>query len=436
MLDFLDSVPLSAIFIGFLVPLYPISKFLLMNVQSKKFQIAFHIIYGLIVQFCLFREQTFIVILVIIIEYIIMYLPTTLANILTCLVALSCNLYSFMNSKEYTFDFTCTTLVAFQKCFSLRFNLADGSKIKKGIEIKRERWRAVAISDVPPFADFFAYIITPFGAFSNPFIEYKSFDYLLNAYTRKNEIKSDEKKKAFFKFICGIIYSIISKLAMDNLNFSFYHSDFYLKQIIPVRMLMVIGTTVALSHRYYPAWSFIEAGLFELGLLTNGFVDGDDVQNNSYIYCLLSTSYVEWMRRWNHTTHLFFKNYVFTRLLNIGVSSFVSGIIVNFSSSIWHGFHPMLFLMLPENILNEQADTLWHKLYPITDNTSTLVIWLHRFFVWLSVFYGASTWYFPSMECFFYLRKTVYFFSPVTSLLLITYLKTHTKKLSSKEKQA
>ena len=120
----------------------------------------------------------------------------------------------------------------------------------------------------------------------------------------------------------------------------------------------MIFTLIQLS-RYYPGWQAMEAGYVAAGLNQSKYVLPEEISNLSFFYVIQSPTSQEWMRRWNHTTHLFWKNYLFTRILasdfskyNIspGLKHQLADNVTFAFSAFWHGFRPVYYLMLPETL--------------------------------------------------------------------------------------
>jgi hypothetical protein len=314
-------------------------------------------------------------------------------------------IFLFRDSGEHVLNITGNVMCLFHKLCSMSHNLADGELKKAGQELKRKRWSDVSLEEKPTPLRFYAYCLTPFGSFGNPFIEYKLFEYALNCGNR-DKISDDDRQLAFSKYFWSFPHSIAQLFLLPNLTEGIYFSDFYLNRSLLVKLLLMVLFTLCQLARYGPSWYAIEAGFIGLGLNANEIIPGDECMNLDYSYVLSAPNCQEWMRRLNHTTHVFFKNYFYTRLLHEGYGSvFVDSVIFACSSS-WHGFGPQLYPMIIETVFIMNVDKELAVRYPLDLKGSPWNWGLWKIWTVLEMTYIPCSFYFPSLHAYFGIRNS------------------------------
>jgi hypothetical protein len=317
-------------------------------------------------------------------------------------------------------------MVIVEKVWSLSFNLQDGRKILKGEELKRARWTAVAITEVPPLLTFVAYCITPLGSFSGPFFEFKHIDRALKRGSiPDSQISEDDHKLAKFRFFGAFAWAIFVQLSLTLLTYENVYLANWYKNLHPLLRSLVIPTvTGCLACRYFPAWWLVESGFAELGLPRAGIIPPDEISNLSMLKVLQSLTVEDWFRRWNYTTHLFWKNYMYTRLLALGYPRKIN-FVVFICSMMWHGFKPVYFAMLPEDFIVLLIDQMFNRKFPLRGEVKWTVwplsevrweVWGRSFLVVYSMLYTTSTFFFPWMDQFWYVRASAWFMPVVVYL--------------------
>lgn len=432
----ISSLPVVVVFMFFCCGLYPMSRWVFPKIKSRNTAAAVHMAYGAIMCFVLFgRIDGSLCVLYVIISYFLITLPPLHASIISFILTMFSHLYIYLQGVSWAFDFTGFTMCLFQRVCSLSFNLEDGQKKAKGEKIS-EKWAAVALDKKPTFLEFCAYGLTPYGSFCNPFIEFKLFDYILERGNHPDSsVTEEDHKTAKFRFFGSFAHTVVVMISLEYTNMDLYRSQFYLTKPLIIRLIILTLFTAVLVLRYFCTWWLVESGLYEFGLASSGIVERDDISNLSLYSAMQSQTIQDWMRRWNHTTHLFWKKYLFTRLLNKKFSASFASTAVFVVSMSWHGCRPVFYMVLPETISLGKVDEYWNKKFPQTPNQPFWMTMLHRIWVVVAMMYTTSTWFFPWFKEFFEVRATVAFLPTLISIVLFVVLKFIPGKKRSSEKK-
>ena len=412
----LDTVVLLMVFNAFL---YPLSRWFFPFIKNKNVSAFLHAAFGIFMSYGLFGTfDTCIMLAFVFVSYFLLNLGPLWASIICFSMTMATHVYILLQGVSWALDITGISMVVFQKVCSLTFNLKDGKDEAEGKKI-RPRWSAAAIQEKPNIVVFFGYCFTPYGSFSNPFIEFKVFDYMINIGNRKEPLTKEDKYLALKRFIEAYICSIVTKISFSFVGYENFTSEWYLKLPIIARTVVVVLNTLFTVTRYFCSWWIVESGLYGFGVASSGLFENtkEEVSNLSLLEVLNSGSCQEWMRRWNHTTHLFWKNYLFSRLRANGYSAQLGNMAVFICSSAWHGCRPVYFMMLPESFIIMEIDKIFCKKFPLNRN-SWLSVLVHDSFVACTMLYTTCTWFYPWVNEFFYVRKSVCFLPFLMSLVL------------------
>lgn len=416
-LQIIEKIGDTAPFFVSLATIYPISRFILPKIKRKT-SILFHIFWGLPIALLCSGKSLPIALGYIILAYFLLDLSPKQCGIINYCLNVALQAYGYFFTRGWSLDLTVLTMVVCQKTISLCFNIADGTQNQEEI---RKRFAQVSVQKKPSFLEFAAYCLTPIGSFTNPFIEYKIFDFVLDRGERPEPTSDIDRHNANFKFFGSFLWVFETLLVMKFVSYDWYYSDWYLNLNFLIRSLVVIVSSFLLVCRYFCVWWMVEAGLSEVGAFSSKIVPDDEASNLSFWKILQSGTIQNWMRNWNHTTHLFWKNYLMVRLLINKISPLLANRAVFIASCGWHGVRPVYFLMVPEMFLALQADASLDKAYPYQDIRSPVLRFIRKFWVAYEMLYTVSTWFYPSSSEFFYLRKTVYFFPSIISALVLIF---------------
>jgi hypothetical protein len=125
------------------------------------------------------------------------------------------------------------------------------------------------------------------------------------------------------------------------------------------------------------------------------------------------------MQRWNHSTHLVWRRYLFLRILDRKWPAWLGKGLVFACSSLWHGLKPTYYLILPETLIYSLGDTLILRKFPISREKDPL--WkrlIRHVYVTIGMFSAASAWWFGTAESFWQIHKSHYFGPTVVYVVL------------------
>ena len=423
--DILSNLSTVVILMVFNAGLYPMAKWVFPRIKNRNINALIHLVYGLTMSFMMFGYfDTTIMIIFIVVAYFLLYLRPLYASLICFGMTMLTHLYIVMQGVSWALDITGLSMVVFQKLCSLSFNIQDGRKIAEGTEKLHPHWVQAAVLEKPNIFIFFAYCITPYGSFSNPFIEFKVFDYMLNIGSRKEPLTDEDNKLALKRFIEAYICSAVTQISFSYVGYEKFESDWYYALPLIVRLYVIVLNTLFTVIRYFCSWWAVESGLYAFGLASSGIFPTvkTDISNLSMLEVLDSRSVQEWFRRWNHSTHLFWKNYLYTRMRACGYSSSLGNVAVFVCSMSWHGCRPVYLMMLPEAFIFMETDKILLKKFPLTEHSSIWAILMHDIFVSTSMLYVTSTFFYPWVHEFFHVRKTVYFFPTIFSIVMAVVL--------------
>ena len=413
-------IPATVVFFILTALLYPLTRFVLPRIRSVTAQALFHFIYGAGMSAILFGTDIFFCLFMAVACYFsIVFLPIR-ATILVAVVLLALShLITMIRPEDWALDMTGLAMVMFQKCVSLAFNVHDGRRLARGEKLPRERWAAVSVPEPPSLLVWLAYAFTPYGCISNPFIEFKPWEVALHRGERPaSAVTERDHKLALFRYLGAFGWALFAQTSIEFVTYeSTYASEWFAKVPWFLRCFAVVPFTTCLASRYFAGWWLVEAGFAEFGLTSAGVVGEDEISNLSMLEVMKSPTCDEWMRRWNHTTHLFWKNYLFTRMLNLNYSAGSASTAVFVCSMLWHGFRPVYLMNLPEAFLMMKADKFWNSKFPQRPDTPVLNALHHLMVVW-GMMYVTSSWYFPWLEQFFKVRKMVCFGAPIAYFIV------------------
>lgn len=402
--------------------LYPMARFVFPLIKNKYISAIIHIIYGEFLSFVLFGVKDSVIMIVFILaSYFLLFLDPIKAGIIGFAMTMATHIYIYLQGVSWALDITGLSMVCFQKLYSLSWNLKDAQDIRDKKEV-RKRMAQLAVDKRPDIIIYYAYLITPYGGFTNPFIEFKTFDYMINRGNRTEPLTAEDKYLSLKRFIQAYVLSGFVAVTMPYIKWENYESEWFLNLNVVFKVFAIGILTSMTVVRYFCSWWVVESGYYGFGLASSNIFGNvkDEVSNLSLFEVLDSRSCQDWMRRWNHTTHLFFKNYIYARLLGAGYSPTVGNLAVFIGSSAWHGCRPVYFIILPEAYIIMQVDRIFCRKFP-AKNLFWIII--HDLFTSLSMLYSTSTWFYPWLGEFLHIRKSVYCFPTVFSICLYFVLK-------------
>lgn len=414
-MDFLTSLRDTIAFIGpvfwlcmITISLMPLYRWVLPHIRSKLLHEIFHIATGLFLAKILYRRDALIAIALVVLVYpILHYNPYFVAGV-AMLANSGVNLYQkFKDAGAWDFQVTAIVMILFNRIVETSFNLYFGREIRDGHTIKRAFNKKFALEKKPTFLEWCAYCLTPMGANSGPVFEFKVFDYVLTVGERpKVSPISRSHKYANYRFLTSIFWSLVNMMFMNKVQISFYSQPWFTSQNVFVRFVMSIGCTIMQMCRYYPAWHPVEAAVYETGVCETQLVDDFfDCSNMGLLQLMKTPSVGAWMQTWNHTSHIFFKRYLFYPLLDGGFGYKIAHNSVFIVSALWHGFEAVYPMCLPELLMSTEADR-WLNMYFPSSSRGFVGSALYHSFKVISMLNAISTFWYYSYDAFFFVRKS------------------------------
>ena len=415
---------------------WPMSIFMFPKIKSRNLTLILHLTIGLGLCYLLFQKRLLFCLIPAIVLYPFLSLNPFVVTVLAFLGNSITNLYQmFSGPASWSMDVTALALTMFQKIVSISFNIDDGRKVAKGESFKVQHFKNVALEAKPSFLAWLAYCFTPFGCSSGPFYEYKLFDEIVSCAERKHIAPdSTDRELARKRYFGSMVYALITSIGFSICSRNTYESDFYLESMLIFRLVMMLFLTSIQAVKYYTVWWTTEAALFEFGLLGSECVSTTNeisISNLSFTDVLKSESSGIWLQRWNHSAHLFWKNYLFYRLLHGGYGYNIAYYAVFVASALWHGFKPVYYMVLPELLLCAQTDKELRKKFDVTPSN----IYMFRLWVICSNLFSTCSWWHSTAKSFIYIRNTVYWVPQIGMVCVFLFARfSHKRKKEKAEK--
>lgn len=409
--------------------LYPFSRYFIKRFNRSTNLHIFTIFGSFLVAF-MFRMEAIIPVLMGVISYFLLELNPIIPSVFAFLFSSAVHIYCMLKvTKGWQWMVDGITMIIFQKIMMTSIDLYHGRKLKQGQKVRPIHSR-VALEKKMSLEEWISYIFTPFGSASGPVYCYKVHDFILSVGERP-AISDDSvsHKSALKKFISLPFWVLFTFFALKITPISFYKKDFFVNSNVVVRLLLMLVCTFFHTVRYFTAWVSVEAGIYETGVAESGLCDFDDISNLTIFEVLMSESVGVWLQKWNHSAHIFWKNYFLYPLLDNGVKYSIANPLVFVGSALWHGFYPVYYLVLPEMLAATTADRLIHSLFGSTSGFALPFKLLNTFWIWLSMFDTTASWWYRTYDSFFFVKKsnnylgTIIVFSVFAVLKIISLFK-------------
>jgi hypothetical protein len=295
-------------------------------------------------------------------------------------------------------------MVFMQKVVSLAFNLRDGREVARGATPAQPRWTPVAVTRMPRLTHFLAWLYTPVGSFSLPFIEYAPFAFTLETTTLGQGRRAQSLKCAFWSALnAAYILTLMRRITWE----STYGAEWFQALHPIVRSFFCPVFTAAWLGRYFAPTLLCDAMAANTGLYDSGLVPESEMSNHTMLWTLRSERVMDWYQKWNHTTHIFWKNYLLKRLLNAKVPRTIAIWSVYMASMLWHGVRPVYLSLLPEAMLIAEIDQVWDK------RMCTWIRPLRCLLIPYGNLYVNCAWFFPTWDRIIGIRKMIWFWPSV-----------------------
>jgi hypothetical protein len=392
------AIPTEVLLFLFILPLYPLTRFVLPHLKSRRAMLYFNLAYGLCLNLLLFRWRTLFAIVTAVIGYLAVEWTPLYTMFLMYGLNTATHLWHFLHvERAWTMEVTGSCMMILQRVVSLCYNIDDGRR-----KCRHERFATFSVATAPSALEFFAYVFSPFGAITGPFLEFRCFDFLCGIPTRAPiAADSPDRRRANLYFIGSITHAAVATMFGKYFTYeNSYGSSFYLSSPRVVRMFLMTAISLYYGAKYYVMWYAVQAALLECGLNASRFAQEEDFSNVSVLYFLGSKTIGDWLQRWNHSAHLFLKNYLYIRFLDVGGNKTVGKLLVFVCSALWHGFKPPYYLVLIEMIYFSFGDLILLKRWPIAQDEPLWKEMLRHLYVMVSMFSAASAWWFGTWEAF------------------------------------
>lgn len=386
--------------------LYPFTRYVV-NRFNRRINLHLFTIFGTFLIIFMFHAEAIIPTVMGVIGYFLLELNPIIPIVYAFIFSSAIHIYCMLKvTKGWQWMVDGITMIIFQKIMMTSLDLYHGRKLKQGLKVRPIHSR-VALEKKMSLEEWISYIFTPYGSASGPVYCYKVHDYILTIGEKpKLSDESISHKTAFKKFISLPFWILFSFFALKITPISFYKKPFFVNSNVVVRLLLMLVCTFFHTVRYFTAWVSVEAGIYETGVAESGLCDFDDISNLTIFDVLMSKSVGVWLQKWNHSAHIFWKNYFLYPLLDSGVKYSIANPSVFVASALWHGFHPVYYMLLPEMLASTTADRIIHSLFGDTDNFSLPMKVLNTFWVWLSMFDTTASWWYRTYDSYFFVKKS------------------------------
>jgi hypothetical protein len=399
----MGSLSTEAVLFIFILPLYPLTRFVLPRLKSRRMMLYFNLASGLGLNLLLFRSRALFAIMTSVIGYFALeWTPLYTMTLMFGLNAYT-HLWHFLNvERVWSMEVTGSCMMMLQRVISLCYNIHDGRVLKSQGKCPHDRFATFSVANKPSPLEFFAYCFSPFGAITGPFIEFRCFDYLCDLPSRVPIAPDSPDRRRANLYFAGSIAHAAGAIAFGK-YFTYessYGSSFYLASPWFVRLFLMTGISLFHAAKYYVMWYAVQAALLECGLNASGFSREEDFSNVTVLYFLESKTINDWGQRWNHSAHVFLRNYLYVRFLDVGGNRNVGKMLVFVCSAFWHGFKPPYYLVLIEMFYFGFGDTILLKRWPIAKDEPLWKEMIRHVYVAVCMFSSASAWWFGTWEAF------------------------------------
>jgi hypothetical protein len=403
-----------------------LSSFFFFLLPRGTFRALFHLSFGLVISFWCYGAQDALLCLGIsLISYVVLLVsPTWIPVVLSIVVCEGTHVMIYLRNASWGYDCTAWTMVYMQKILSLAFNLRDGREIASGRPLPQPRWTSVAVSRIPPLTHFLAWLYTPIGSYSLPFIEYAPFAFTLESDAPGPGRRVQSLKCAFSSALNAAYVAIV----MQRITWATTYGSAWFQALHPiVRSFLCPVFTAAWLNRYFAATRCCDAIAANTGLYDSGLVVESELSNHTIFWTLRCEKVTDWYQRWNHTTHIFWKTYLLKRLLDAKVPRAIANWSVYIASMVWHGIRPVYLSLLPEAVLIGAMDQIWES------RMGTRFRPLRLLLIPYGNLYVNCAWFFPTWDGVIGIRKMIWFWPSVTWVIIGVVLQFVPKQKKAKE---
>lgn len=397
----------------FLLSSYPIARWVLPHIKTRKKSIIFHITFGMGMCALLYKTGLISALIMLIIGYCIL----DKNPYIVLLISYSMNFLILLQIYFPNHPRVCNLArMIFFKTVATSFNLYDGKKAdSKDIKFTK-RQKVCYLTKKPTFYEWLAYCFTPFGAVAPSFYEFRLFNLILDLGEKQRKISEESRLKALNCLKQSSLYFSIYFGFRHYFGFSFYKSDFFLSFNVFVRIFLVLFLGAIIYSRFFMQWKAVDAGLFQAGFLDSGILDEDEFTSLSLFNLLSKKKISEFGKAFNHTVNLFRSNYLSSRSndsgLNQSLYNGISFVLKPFLKGPYGGY----FLGVFEKKLFVTAEKFIQILAP---NYTENFLWVEYAFTQIFMIANKASIRFKTIYAFIYVNFVILFFFWICASVII-----------------
>lgn len=398
----------------FLLSSYPLARWVLPHIKTRKNSLILHISLGLVVCSLIFRIRIILALTMATIGYLLLDKNPYCTFVVTFFMNISIHLLQLYNPVHRKVN-TLTKMIFF-KIVATSFNLADGRSLKSKGKDFTPRQKNCYLTKKPTFYEWIAYCFTPFGANSPSFYEFRLFEYILDVGQNERKVSEKSQSKAISCIKQCFVHFIIYYSFRHYFNLSYYQSEFFLSLNIVFRILLVLFLGVIIYSRFFMLWKAVDAGLFEVGLFDIPNIEEEEFTSLSLLNLLSTSTIKDYGKAFNHTNSLFWSNYLTSRGPDSGLSPTAVKIISTIVKPTTKGLYGAYLLSPIEKKLYGVAEPFIEVIAShFTDN----VYWAKYVFTQVFMIASKSSVRFKTIYAFYYVNYVIYFFFWIAALIII-----------------
>ncbi|CAK1588333.1 unnamed protein product [Parnassius mnemosyne] len=271
--------------------------------------------------------------------------PSKMNTIITLVFNMTYLLVGYMmtESEDYDITWTMPHCVLTLKLIALSFDLWDGQKLSRGIELSATS-KKTALTQPPSFIELIGFVYFPACFLVGPIFSFKRYmDFLSDKFPLDKESGVYEQQ-AIQRLIQGVAYLITFQVGVTVFNVKYMLSDEFWDTSIVYRHLYCGLWAHFALYKYISCWLLTEASCIRFGISHNGMektVNGDiskwDGCNNIKLLRFEgATKFQHYIDSFNCNTNHFAAEYIYKRLKFLGNRN-LSQLFTLLFLALWHG---------------------------------------------------------------------------------------------------
>lgn len=269
-----------------------------------------------------------------------------------------CNIYMMAaNWMNWSVDFTGIQMLMVVKLVSFAFSYMDGFESSEKVD---KHFKDSRVVKLPSILQWYGFVYFYASFLVGPNIQYNDYMKKPPSHTITNSWGTSKKVLAKVGLLLVPIYLTLRHL----FPLTFITSDGFAQMCFPFRVLYSYLCLLGIRFKYYIGWSLSESALVACGTGYNGIkeytltsgnvgephenlretrvwkIDWGKAKNIKILNIEFATTLKDLMANWNISTAVWLKDCVYLRLLFNGYKGWISVLVTNVVSAIWHGFYP------------------------------------------------------------------------------------------------